>query len=55
MEMRVHSKPSNLTAQRREAMRLREEVDKYHDLIAAEERTMKVTTDQVDLYISRYF
>ena len=49
MEMRSNARPSNLAIQRKEALRLRDEIEQYTEQIAAEKRTMAVTTEQVTL------
>jgi len=49
MEMRVHTKPSSMAAQRKEAMRYREEIQRYNELVGQEKRTMSVTSEQIDL------
>jgi len=49
MEMRSHARPSNLAVQRKEALKLRDEIEEYSELVAAEKRTMKVTTEQITL------
>lgn len=49
MEMRSHARPSDLAGQRKEALKLRDEIEQYTELVAQEKRTMTVTTEQVAL------
>lgn len=49
MEMRSNARPSDLAGQRKEALKLRDEIEQYNEQIAQEKRTMKITTEQVAL------
>jgi hypothetical protein len=49
MEMRSHARPSDLAGQRKDALKLRDEIEQYTELVAQEKRTMTVTTEQVAL------
>mmetsp|Transcript_72323 Transcript_72323/g.205687 ORF Transcript_72323/g.205687 Transcript_72323/m.205687 type:complete len:564 (-) Transcript_72323:150-1841(-) len=49
MEMRHHARPNNLAQQKKETLKLRDEADRFQELIEQERRTMKVTSEQVAL------
>jgi chromosome segregation ATPase len=49
MEMRATGRPGNLAQQRKEILKLRDEIERYNDVIAQEKRTMQVTSEQVGL------
>jgi DNA repair exonuclease SbcCD ATPase subunit len=49
MEMRASGRPANLAQQRKETLKLRDEIERYNDFIAQEKRTMQVTSEQVAL------
>ena len=49
MEMRASGRPANLAQQRKDTLKLRDEIERYNDLISQEKRTMQVTSEQVAL------
>ena len=53
MEMRSNVRPGNMATQRKETMRLRDEIEEYEKLLAQERRTMQVTSEQIELMKSK--
>jgi len=49
MEMRSHARPNTLATQRKEALKLRDEIERYNEQIGQEKRTLQVTSEQITL------
>lgn len=49
MEMRSHARPNNLASERKEVLRLRDEIERYNEQISQEKRTQQVTSEQITL------
>jgi chromosome segregation ATPase len=49
MEMRSHARPNTLAVQRKEALKLQDEIERYKEQIDSEKRTLQVTSEQISL------
>ena len=49
MEMRTNARPGTLAIERKQALRLRQEIDQYSELMEQERRTIDVTSEQIAL------